>query len=84
MLHPTKQVRTLHKRLKIIEEVEKNPTEKRIDIAKRLGLAPSMLNSIFAKKREIREQIDKCGKSCKKRKMGRESAFCELQSVMLA
>jgi hypothetical protein len=30
-------------------------------IAKRLGLAASTLNSIFAKKDEIRQQIEKCG-----------------------
>jgi hypothetical protein len=29
-----KQVRTLHAQLKIIEEVEKNPGEKRVDISK--------------------------------------------------
>jgi hypothetical protein len=29
-----KLVRTLHDRLKIIEEIEKNPGEKRVDIAK--------------------------------------------------
>jgi hypothetical protein len=51
MSRPTKQVRTLHKRLKIIEKVEKNPTEKQINIAKCLGLAPSTLNSIVVKKR---------------------------------
>jgi hypothetical protein len=56
MSQPKKQVRTLHERLKIVEEVEKNPGEKRVDIAKRLGLAPSTLNSIFGKKDEIREQ----------------------------
>jgi hypothetical protein len=33
MAQPKKQVRTLHDRLKIIEEVEKNPGEKRVDIA---------------------------------------------------
>jgi hypothetical protein len=81
---PRKQVRTLHERLKITEEVEKNPTKKWIDIAKSLGLAPSSLNSIVAKKREIREQIDKCSKSCKKRKTGRESTFRELKSILLA
>jgi hypothetical protein len=32
-----KSVRTLHDRLKIIQEVEKNPGEKCVDIAKRLG-----------------------------------------------
>jgi diacylglycerol kinase family enzyme len=48
--------------------VEKNPGEKRIDIAKRLGLAPSTLNSIFAKKDKIREQIEKCDNTSKKGK----------------
>jgi hypothetical protein len=52
--------------------------EKQNDIAKCLGLAPSTLNSTVVKKREIREQIDMCGKSCKKRKNGRESTFCIL------
>jgi hypothetical protein len=34
MVFPVKQVRTLEERVLIIEEVEKNPSEKRIDIAK--------------------------------------------------
>jgi hypothetical protein len=38
MAQPKKHVRTLHDRIKIIEEVEKNPGEKHVDIAKRLGL----------------------------------------------
>jgi hypothetical protein len=42
--------------LKIIEEVDKNPGEKHVDIAKLLGLPASTLNSIFAKKDDIREQ----------------------------
>jgi DNA-binding Lrp family transcriptional regulator len=52
-----KLVRTLDDWLKIIEEIEKNPREKHVDIAKRLGLPASTLNTIFAKKNEIREQI---------------------------
>ena len=50
MTQPKKQVRTSHDRLKITEEVEKNPGEKRLYsyIAKRLGLAASTLNPIFA------------------------------------
>lgn len=68
MSHPKKQVRTLQERLKIVEEVERNPGEKRVDIAKRLGLAPSTLNSIFATKDVIRQQIEKCGHASKKRK----------------
>jgi hypothetical protein len=57
---PMKRVRTLHNRLKIIQEIEKNPGEKRVDTAKQLGLPASTLNSIFAKKNDIREQIQKC------------------------
>jgi hypothetical protein len=34
----------------MIEEMEKNPLDKRIDVAKRLGLPPSALNLIIAKK----------------------------------
>jgi hypothetical protein len=47
-------------------------------------LSASTLNSIFAKKDEIREQIEKCGNACKKRKTGRESTFAELETVLFA
>jgi hypothetical protein len=56
-----KLVRTLYDLLKITEEVEKNPGEKCVDIAKQLGLPASTLNTIFAKKNEIRKHIQKCG-----------------------
>jgi predicted transcriptional regulator len=82
MALPKKRARTLHDRLKIIQEVEKNPGEKRVDIAKRLGLPASTLNSIFAKKKEIREQIQTCGNTCKKRKNGKELTFAELERVL--
>jgi hypothetical protein len=67
MAFSVKQVRTLEERLLIIEEVEKNLSEKRIDVAKRLGLPPSTLNTIIVKKNEIREQADKCGTSAKRK-----------------
>ena len=70
-------------KLKMIEEVEKNHGEKRMYIAKRLGLAASTLSSIFAKKNEIRQQIEECGNACKKRKTGKESTFAELETVLL-
>jgi hypothetical protein len=82
MALPKKHVRALHNRLKIIQEVEKNPGEKHVDIAKRLELPASTLNSIFAKKNEIREQIQKSGNVCKKRKTGTESTFAELETVL--
>jgi hypothetical protein len=77
-----KLVRTLHDRFKIIEEIEKNPRDKRVDIAKRLGLPAGTWNTIFAKKNEIRKQIQKCGKACKKRKTGKEYTFTELETVL--
>jgi hypothetical protein len=77
-----KRVRTLHDRLKTIHEVERNPGEKRVDIAKQLRLPASTLNSVFAKKNNIREQIQKCGNACKKRKTGKESKFVELETVL--
>jgi centromere protein B len=45
-------------------------------------LAASTLNSIFAKKDEIRQQIEKCGNVYKKRKNGKESTFAELETVL--
>jgi hypothetical protein len=80
MAQSKKHVRTLHDRLKIIQEVEKNPGEKRMDTAKRLRLPASTLNSIFAKKNEICEQIQKCN-VCK-RKTSKEPTFAELETVL--
>jgi hypothetical protein len=77
-----KQARTLHDRLKIIKEEEKNPGEKRVYIAKRLRLAANTLNSILAKKEKIHQQTEKCGNACKKRKTGKESTFAELETVL--
>jgi hypothetical protein len=45
-------------------------------------LATSTLNSIFAKKDEIHQQIEKCGNVCKKTKTGKESTFAELEMVL--
>jgi hypothetical protein len=53
-----------------------------VDIAKRLRLPASTLNCIFAKKNDIREQIQKCGNACKKRKTGKEATFAELEMVL--
>jgi hypothetical protein len=76
------RVRSLHDRLKLIHEVEKNPGEKRVDIAKRLGLPASTLNSIFTKKNDIREQVQICGAACKKQKNYKQSTFVELETVL--
>jgi len=44
----TKQVRNIHERLKITKQVEKDPTEERIDIAKCPRLAPSKAILVLA------------------------------------
>jgi hypothetical protein len=81
MAFPVKQVRTLEEQQRIIEEVEKNLSQKRTDVVKRLGLAPSTLNSIIAMKREIREQADKCGTSTNKRMMGKELTYRKMENI---
>jgi hypothetical protein len=43
----------------------------------------STLNSTVIEKREIQEEIDKCGGFCKKRKMVREPTFYEHDHVLL-
>jgi hypothetical protein len=63
--------------------VEKNPPEKRIDITKRLGMPSSTLNTIIAKKKEIREQADKCGTSAKKRKTDKVSTCIKLENGLV-
>jgi hypothetical protein len=45
------RVRSFHDGLKLIHEVEKNSGEKRVDIAKRLGLPASTLNYIRQEER---------------------------------
>jgi hypothetical protein len=58
MVFPVKQVWTLEERLCITEEVEKNPSEKRIDVVMRLGLPPSTLSMIIVKKKGDQEHAD--------------------------
>jgi hypothetical protein len=76
-----KHVQSFYDRLKVIHEIEHNPGDKCVDIAKRLGLLASTLNSIFAKN-DFSEQIQKCGNACKKRKTSKESTYAELETVL--
>jgi hypothetical protein len=45
-------------------------------------LLASALNSIFAKKNDIREQVHKCGNACKKLKNYKQPTFAELEIVL--
>jgi hypothetical protein len=58
MAVPKKRVRTLHNQLKVIQEVEKNPGEKCVGIAKRLGLPVSTLNYIRQEERDPRTSTE--------------------------
>jgi hypothetical protein len=64
--------------------VEKNLGQKCVDTAKCLGLTPDTVNSIFAIKDKIQEQIEKCGNGSKKRKTGKDSTYSELESVLFS
>jgi hypothetical protein len=77
LLRSTQHVQKLHERLKMIEE--NVSTDRRINLAKCLGLAPSALKVIVARKRKIGEQIVSCWESCEKRKVGRESPSHKLK-----
>lgn len=84
MARPVKHVKTLQEKLRIIEEVERNPTEKKVHIAKRLGLPVSSLNTIIEKKQEIREQVKKCGTSAKKRKTRKEAKYSCMEAALFS
>ncbi|KFM68266.1 Major centromere autoantigen B, partial [Stegodyphus mimosarum] len=82
MSYKVKNVRTVQERLLIIQEAEKNPHEKRVDLAKRLNLAPSTLNSILAKKDMVKKQYEKLGNLSTKRKTNKESKYAELENIL--
>lgn len=56
---------SLQEKLDIIRVVKENPTRKRVDIAKELGLTPSTLNSIVATRGEIEENARVFDVKCK-------------------
>jgi hypothetical protein len=80
MSQPKKQVRTLHERLKIVEEVEKNPGDRRVNIAKRLGLAPSTLTPYL--QRRTKSESRQKNVTPVRRGKRTESTFTELESVL--
>jgi hypothetical protein len=74
MAFPLKQVPTLEERLRMSEEVQKNPSEKRTDVAKQLGLPPSTLNTIIAKEKirehsymSVEQELTTCSVLCVKK-----------------
>lgn len=56
---------SLQEKLNILRAVKENPTRKKVCIAKELGLTPSTLNSIVAKRIEIEENARTFDVKCK-------------------
>lgn len=70
---------SLQEKLDIIRVVKENPTRKRVDIAKELGLTPSTLNSIVAKRGEIEENARVFDVKCKQ---ARSSEYTHLDEAV--
>lgn len=84
MMRGIRQPRTFSDRLRVIEEIENNPNEKKIHIAKRLGIAPSTLTTIYTNKSKIRKQAEKYGQMSSKRKTCKESKFKDLELILFS
>lgn len=59
---------SIAEKMRILSVVNENRHRKRVDIAKELGIAPSTLNSIVAKAKQIEESASVLGVSASKRK----------------
>jgi ribosomal protein S25 len=70
---------TISEKVKIIQEVEKNPTVSRNEIAKHFGLPPSLSN-IILQKASILEEESQCGAHSEKRKKHETSPNEELET----
>jgi hypothetical protein len=59
---------TIAEKVKIIQQVEKNPSTPAIEIARKFNLAPSSLFCIMKNKQSILDEEVKCGGEAIKRK----------------
>jgi predicted transcriptional regulator len=71
---------TISEKVKIIQEVEKNPTVSRNEIAKYFGLPPSSLSNIILWKASILEEESRCGAHSEKRKNMKTSPNKQLET----
>jgi hypothetical protein len=70
-------------KVKIIQKVEKNPTESRNEIAKHFQLPPSSLSNIILRKASILEEESRCGAHSEKRKNMKTSPNEELETLLM-
>jgi hypothetical protein len=74
---------TIAEKVKIIEEVEKNPSTPAIEIARKFNLALSSLFCIMKNKQLIQDEEVKCGGEAIKRRKKYSSQYDEMEKSVL-
>ena len=74
---------TIVEKVKIIQEVEKNPTTSTIEIKRKFNLAPSSLFCIMKNKQLILDEELKCGGEAIKRKNIKSSPYDEMEKILI-
>jgi hypothetical protein len=74
---------TIAEKVKIIQEVEKNPSMPAIEIAQKFNLAPSSLLCIMKNKQLILDEEVKCGGEAIKRKNIKSSPYDEMEKILI-
>lgn len=74
---------SLTDKLRIIKKVDDNPTAKKIDLAKELGIPKSTLFTIIAKRDEILDNASTSGSSCSKKKRVQQGRYEDMEECLL-
>jgi len=73
---------TLDEKLRIIQEIENNPSDTRAVVASRLGIPLSTLKTIYGKREEIRQQLTKAGSSGTSTLRNRRGKFDDIEKTL--
>jgi CENP-B N-terminal DNA-binding domain/Tc5 transposase DNA-binding domain len=74
---------TLHDKLGFLKEVDSNPHMTKVDLAKKLCVPVSTLNTIIYKRKEIENNASACGSSSTKKLRVQAGKFSELEDVLV-
>ena len=74
---------TIAEKVKIIQEVEKNPSTPAIEIAQKFNLAPSSFFCVMKNKQLILDEEVKCGGEAIKRKNIKSSPYDEVEKILI-
>jgi predicted transcriptional regulator len=74
---------TISEKVKIIQEVEKNPTVSQNEIAKHFGLPASLISNIILQKASILEEESWCGHILRNKKNMKTSPNEELETLLV-